>query len=468
MGTMPINKLLLQISVPMMVSMIVQALYNIVDSLFVSYLGENQFTALSLAFSMQNLMIAVAAGTGVGVNALLSKSLGEKNQKMADRTANNAITLYALTYVVFLVLGLTVVHSYFSLQLRTGTTAYANTAAIIGYGEQYLSIVMLFSFGLFAQFCMERLLVATGRAVYSMITQLTGAVINIILDPIFIFGLLGVPKMGVRGAAIATVLGQIIAACLGLFLNLRLNKDIHLRLRDCRLKGTVVRRIYAIGVPSIVMGSISSVMNFVFNQILVAFSTTAVAVFGAYFKLQSFVFMPVFGLNNGMVPIVGYNYGARKRSRILKTIKSSAVVAICIMAGGLLLFECIPGQLLKIFSASDDMLKIGIPALRIIAIHFVIAGGSIVMTSAFQALGNAVYSLIISVSRQLVVLLPVAYLLSLTGNLDLVWLSFPIAEIVSFIMCCFFMRVTMRKKLNFPDADETAAAAKPLPAENDS
>ena len=452
MGTMPINKLLITTSVPMMISMMVQALYNVVDSLFVSRLGEDAFTALSVAFAMQNLMISVAVGTGVGVNALLSKSLGEKNQKLVDKTANNAITLALLTTIFFVILGFFIPRPYYISQLKSSTGA--DMSAIVNYGVEYLSIIMIFSVGIFLQVTMERLLVSTGRTVYSMITQMFGAIINIVLDPILIFGYAGAPAMGVKGAAVATVIGQCSAAALGIFFNKKLNPDITLRFKDLALDKKVVGRIYEVGVPSIVMGSIGSVMNFAMNRILVKFSTTAVAVFGAYFKLQSFIFMPVFGLNNGMVPIVAYNYGARRKSRIKKTVRLSMCYAAIIMVIGTILFETIPGTLLRIFDASPTMVEIGVPAMRIIAVHFVIAAFSIVIMSVFQALGNAVYSLICSVSRQLVVLIPAAYLLSLTGKLDLVWLAFPMAEVVSVTMGLLFLRRTYRKKLNFPDTPE--------------
>lgn len=446
MGTMPLNKLLVTTSLPMVVAMLVQALYNIVDSIFVSRIDEAALTALSYAFSMQNLMIAIVAGTGVGVTSLLSKSLGEKNQKLVDKTANNALVLFGLTYVLFLVLGLTIAHWFFAVQ--------TDDPLIIEYGTEYLSIIMIMSFGLVFQFCFERLLMATGRTFYSMITQTVGAVFNMVFDPILIFGLGPFPKMGVRGAAIATVCGQILASILAFIFNQKFNHDIHFHWSDLPLSGYVVGRIYRVGVPSIIMSAISSVMVIGMNQILRRFTETAVAVFGVYFKLQSFVFMPVFGLNNGMVPIIAYNYGARRKKRIYGTMHLAMMYAVIMMLIGVILFETIPGPLLSIFDASATMKQIGIPALRIIAIHFPIAAFAIILSSTFQALGNGVYSLIVSLGRQLVVLVPVSYLLSLTGNIDMVWLAFPIAEIISLTLSLIFMRRIKRTELNFVDQEE--------------
>ena len=453
MGTEPIQPLLIKTSIPMVISMMVQALYNIIDSLFVARIEEDALTAVSLAFSMQNLMIAIAIGTGVGFSALVSKSLGERNFEMANYAANNAIPLYAITYLFFLVAGLTLVEPFFELQHAS--------ANITQYGNDYMKLVLICSFGMLMQICLERMLLATGKTFYSMITQATGAIINCIMDPILIFGLLGAPRLEVKGAAIATVFGQIVAAGLALYFNLKVNKELTLAFRYMKLRAEVVRRIYAVGLPSIIMASIGSFMVFGLNRILMAFTSTAAAVFGAYFKLQSFIFMPIFGINNGMVPIVAYNYGARNKARVLETVKYAAIYAIGIMLIGLILFETIPGPLLKFYDASPEMLAIGIPALRIIATHFLIAGAAIMMSSSFQALGNGVYSMIVSILRQMVALLPAAYLLSLTGNLNMVWWAFPIAEVVSFLTCCFFMRKIVREKLNFEDG----SIAPELPAE---
>lgn len=436
MGTLPVNRLLIEMSVPMMISMLVQACYNIVDSIFVAKIDEYALTAVSLVFPMQSLAIAVAAGTGVGVNALLSKRLGEKRFEEADQTANTAIVIAALEYLIFLVIGAFFSETFFAVQ--------TDIPEIIAYGKSYMSICMMLSMGMFGQFCFERLLQATGKTVYSMITQMTGAVINLILDPVLIFGLIGFPKLGIAGAAIATVTGQIVAMFVALYLNLHVNKELHFSWKKLRLKKEVLKPVFIVGVPSILMQSIGSIMVFLMNKILMGFTSTATAVFGVYFKLQSFIFMPVFGLNNGLIPIVAYNYGAGHKDRIKKTMKLGVIYAVSIMLIGLIVAELIPGTLLKMFNASDKLLEIGIPAIRIICSHFVIAGFSIVASGVFQGLGKSVYSLIVSVTRQLVVLIPVAFLLSLTGILDLVWLSFPIAELVSLMITLICLRRVMR------------------------
>ena len=441
MGVMPVNKLLISMSLPMMISMLVQALYNVVDSAFVARINENALTAVSLAFPVQNFMIAVASGTCVGVNALLSKSLGEKNQERADSTANNAIFLGFLNYVVFALFGIFGAELFFRSQ--------TDVPEIVEYGKQYLNVCCIISFGMFAQFTFERLLQATGKTFYTMITQGIGAIINIILDPIFIFGYFCIPKMGVTGAAVATVIGQICAGLLALFFNLKVNHEIHISMKHFRPDRNTIKKIYDVGVPSIIMLSIASVMSFAINKILLRFSTTAAAVFGVYFKLQSFIFMPVFGLNNGMVPIISYNYGARKPDRIMKTLKLSITYAIVIMAIGIVVFQVFPEQLLSVFNASEDMIKLGVPALRIISISFIFAGFCIVSGSAFQALGKGFLSLSNSVIRQLVILVPVAYLLSLSGNVHIVWWAFPIAEIASVTFTSIFL-VHVYKKIIKP------------------
>ena len=437
MGVQPVGRLLAGMAIPMMISMLVQALYNVVDSVFVSRISENAFNAVGLAFPLQNLMIAVGAGTAVGINALLSRSLGEKKQDMADRAAGTGIFLSLCSAVVFALIGIFLSRPFFMAQAKT-------VPEIVEMGTAYTRICLGLSVGLFCQFCFERLLQSTGRTMLSMVTQLIGAIINIILDPVFIFGLCGMPKMGVTGAAVATVLGQFVGALLAILLNLKYNPEIRIRLRLIRWDKPVVREIYRVGVPSIVMQSIGSVMTFGMNKILFVFTPTATAVFGAYFKIQSFIFMPVFGLNNGMVPIISYNYGARKPERVKKTIRLSITAAICLMLIGLALFELIPGTLLTLFNATDRMRKIGIPAFRIIAIHFLFAGFCIVSGSVFQAIGNPLHALINSVCRQLVVLLPAAWLLAQTGKLEMVWFCFPIAEIFSFTLSAIFLRKTLR------------------------
>lgn len=433
MGTMPIGKLLFNMSLPMMISMLVQALYNIVDSIFVAKLSENALTAVSLAFPLQTLLIAVGTGTGVGMNALLSKSLGEKNFKKTNATASNAAVLYFFSYLVFFILGFTIVRPFYASQIGNADQE------IMELGIEYLSTVMIFSFGLLAQVFFERLLTSTGRTIFSMTSQLTGAITNIILDPILIFGLLGAPKMGVTGAAVATVIGQCVAALVAGFCNHRYNHDVKLKFHGFRLDFHIIGTIYAVGIPTIIMQSIGSVMTYCMNRILIEFSSTATAVFGVYFKLQSFFFMPVFGLNNGITPIIAYNYGAGQRKRMLKTIKLSMLVAFCLTFIGFLCFEGIPQILLGMFNASDEMLTIGVPALRIIGIHYLIAWFCIVSGTVFQALGKAFFSMIVSIMRQLFVLIPAAYILAKLGGLHVVWWSFPIAEVISLMVSSFFL-----------------------------
>ena len=437
MGTMPENKLLLSMAVPMMISMLVQAQYNIVDSIFVSRICEDALTAVSMAFPWQNIVIAIAVGFGVGINALLSRALGQKNDERVNQVAVNGLLLAGLSYLLVLVAGLIGIRAY----MRTQT----DIETIVNYGITYLNICILCSFGVFVEITFERFLQATGRTIYSMITQLTGAITNIILDPILIFGLLGFPKLGIAGAAWATVIGQCVGAVVAVMLNHFKNPEVHLRLRHIRPNGRLMGEITAISIPSIIMSCISSLTCFVMNMILIAYSSTAVAVFGVYFKLQSFVFMPVFGLNNGMVPIIAYNYGAQKPERIHKTIRLGMVYAVAIMLVGLLVFQLIPKELLLMFDASDAMLEIGAPALRIMSLAFVFAGIGIVSGSSCQAFGYSVYSMLISIARQIVVLIPAAYLLSLTGVLRSIWFAFPIAEIFSLILSLFFLRTTLKK-----------------------
>ena len=424
--------------------MLVQALYNIVDSIFVAKLSENALTAVSLAFPLQTLLIAVGAGTGVGMNALLSKSLGEKNFKKANDTAANAAVLYILSYILFLILGFSVVKPFYLSQIGNADVE------IMEMGIEYLSTVMIFSFGLFTQFFFERLLTSTGRTIFSMTSQLTGAVTNIILDPILIFGLFGAPKMGVTGAAIATVIGQCVAGIVAAACNHKYNHDVKLSFKGFKPDLKIIGTIYAVGVPSIIMQSIGSIMTYCMNRILIEFSSTATAVFGVYFKLQSFFFMPVFGLNNGITPIIAYNYGAKQRKRMIHTIKLSMAVAFCLTFVGFIAFEAIPQVLLGMFNSSQQLLEIGIPALRIIGIHFLIAWFCIVAGTVFQALGKAVFSMIVSIMRQLFVLVPAAYILAKVGGLHAVWWSFPIAEIISLaVSLTFLIRIynTIIKKL---------------------
>ena len=439
MGTMPVGKLLIQISLPMMISMLVQALYNVVDSIFVAQISENALTAVSLAFPIQNLMISTSVGTGVGVNALLSRRLGEQNEKGVTDSALNGIFLYAITMIVFMVLGFFIPRLYFESQ--------TNNAEIIEYGVTYLEICMIVSVGLYGAILFERLLQSTGRTVLSMISQLAGAITNIVFDPLLIFGLAGFPKMGIAGAAWATVFGQIVGFIISLTLNLTKNKEIKFKLKGFRPHAKTIGEIYKVGVPSILLGSIGSVLTYLINLILGAFTMTAVAVYGVYFKLQSFIFMPVFGLNNGIVPIVAYNYGAKRKDRIMRSIKLCAIAAVTIMVAGLLIFELFPRQLLAMFNASEEMYAIGVPALRRIAIHFPVAAVCITLISVFQALGKGLLSMIVSFVRQVIVLLPAAYLLSLTGDVNNIWWAFIIAEGASAVASFIGMQMVYNKDL---------------------
>lgn len=439
MGVMPIPKLLITMSLPMIASMLVQALYNIVDSMFVAQLNENALTAVSLAFPIQNLMIAVAAGTGVGINALLSRSLGEKQFDTANTIARNGIILGVLSSLVFAIAGIFGSRLFFEIQTED--------AQIIEYGTQYMSVITIASIGIFMQITFERLMQSTGKTIFNMITQGLGAIINIILDPILIFGWFGLPAMGVTGAAVATVIGQIIAAMLGIFFNWKYNKEIHVSFKGFRPCGKTIGNIYKIGVPSIIMQSIGSLTTFGMNNILLMFSSTAATVFGVYFKLQSFIFMPVFGLTNGMIPIIAYNYGARNKKRIYQTFKLSVIMSVSIMAVGVVIFQTIPGMLLGLFEASDHMLAIGVPALRIISLSFIFAGFCIICSASFQALGNGVYSMLMSFARQIVIILPVAFIFAKTLGLNAVWFSYPIAEIVAVVMSIFMLKRIVDKKV---------------------
>lgn len=433
MGIMPVKQLIISMSLPMMISMLMQALYSVVDSIFVSHLSEQALAAVTYAFPLQNMMIALGSGTGVGINALLSRSLGERRFDRSDAAANTGLLLTFCNALLFMVIGLFGSRAFIATQ--------TSLPEIREMGATYLSIVCGFSFGLFFQMTFERLLQSTGLTVYSMASQLSGAIINTILDPIMIFGLLGCPRFGVAGAAYATVIGQCLAALIGLVLNLKKNTEIHYSFRGILSpKAETIGRIYYVGVPSILMMSIGSAMTYGMNQILSIFSDTAVAVFGVYFKLQSFFFMPVFGLNNGVIPVLAYNYGARKKERIREALRFSMLVAVAIMGFGTLLFELIPARLLGFFNASEEMLQIGVPALRIICLSYMMAGACIAMGSIFQAFSRSFYSLFVSIGRQLVVLLPAAWLLSRTGSVTMVWWAFPIAEVVSGILSVIFFR----------------------------
>lgn len=458
MGTMPVNKLLISMALPMVISMLVQALYNIVDSLYVARISaeQNELTAISLAFAAQNFMIAVATGTGVGINALLSKSLGEKDHKTANKIASNGVFLALCSYIVFLVLGFTFMETY--MRWMTGIEE------VIVAGVDYLSICYIFSFGIFGEIVMERLMISTGKTHLAMITQGVGAIINILLDPIFIFesfdlGFIHINGfgLGIAGAAVATVIGQIVAFIVALFLNAAFNREIKLSVRGFRPSGSIIGRIYTIGIPSIVMASIGSVMNILLNGILNGFTEViegtkqtvgqiAQTSFGVYFKIQSFIFMPIFGLNNGIVPIVAYNYGAQKRRRMMGTVKLGCLYAVGYMALGFAAFQLFPEALLSLFNMTDPaVLRIAVPCLKVISISFVFAGVCIILGSVFQALGKSIYSMFVSIARQLVVLIPVAYILASFGDAAIVWWAFPIAEIASVIASAVFFTVIYKR-----------------------
>lgn len=441
MGTMPVNKLLLSMALPMMISMIVQAMYNVIDSIFVAKISENALTAVSLVFPIQSLMISVGSGLCVGINALLSRYLGAKDTDGVKKSALNGIFLVACSYLIFLFIALFGASAFMESQ--------TTNEEIVRHGAEYLRICCIFAFALFTQMTFERLLQSTGKTMYTMFTQMTGAIINIILDPILIFGLFGMPRMEVAGAAIATVIGQTVAGCLAVIFNIKYNKEISLSFKGYLPNWHTISKILYIGIPSILMASMGSVMTFCMNKILIVFvSTTAAAVFGVYFKLQSFVFMPVFGLNNGMVPIVAYNLGARNKERLLKTVKLSIIYAVSIMLLGLVIMQTIPDKLLLLFNASDHMLEIGVPALKAISLSFIFAGFCIISLSFFQALGNGILSAAVSFIRQLIILIPVAFIICKTGHPDKVWYSFAVAEIASVSLCIIFMRYMHKKVIS--------------------
>ncbi len=449
MGTMKIPKLLFSISVPIIISMIVQALYNIIDSIFVAYFDNDAGTgALTLAFPVQNLILAMALGLAVGTNALLSRSLGQKDEKKANLIAGQGFFLTFCGYVPFLIFGLFFLEPF--VKMQTGGEGLLHQ-----YSMDYLSIVTIGSVGVFIQVVTERLLQATGKSVYSMVVQLSGAITNIILDPILIFGWLGAPAMGVKGAAVATVIGQFVSAGTGIFMNLKFNKDIRLKIKNFLPKAKILVEMLVIGIPSVLMQAIGSVMTFAMNNILLTFSQFAMNVFGVYFKLQSFVFMPVFGLNNGMIPIVAFNYGANKRDRMVATIKLALAAAVGYMTLGFLVFQFFPTALLLLFNASEEMIALGIPALRIISISFLLASLSVILISMFQALGKSIYSLFVSIGRQLVILIPAAYLLSLSGKVELVWWAFPIAELIGCALSIIFAVIVV--KTAFPKKEQPEA-----------
>lgn len=444
MGYMPVGKLVFTMSLPMIISMLVQACYNIIDSIYISRFSEEALAAVSYAFPAQNLMIGFATGVGVGVNAVLSKSLGEKNYKGVNKAAGNGLLLAVVSYVLFLIFGLFGANWFISFQTET--------QSIIEYGTDYLSVCCCFSFGIFGEVLFERYMQSTGRTIYTMFTQGIGAICNIILDPIFIFGYLGFPAMGAKGAAIATVIGQIIAFLIAVVLNALKNPEVKLDKDAFVPDRHIIGRILEVGIPSILMMAVGSLMTTGMNKILHRFSDLAVTVFGVYFKLQSFVFMPIFGLNNGVIPIVAFNYGARHKKRMVKAVKVACFAASGFMAFGLLIMQVFPAQALSLFDASPAMLEIAVPALRIISTSYIFAGICIALGSVFQALGHGTYSTIVSIARQLLILLPTAYLFSLSGKLNLVWLAFPIAEIMSItVTIILFVRIYRNVIKEIPD-----------------
>lgn len=439
MGVMPVRKLLITMSLPVVISMFVQAMYNLIDSIFVAQINQDALTAVNMAFPMQSLMIAFQTGLGVGMNAMISRLLGEKKPRDAGYAATHGLILTLVNYLIFLAVGLTAVRAFFSVQSKSG--------AVIRYGEEYLSVICVFSFGLFFQICFERLLQATGKTVYSMIMQGVGALINIFLDPVFIFGVefLGIPAMGMRGAAIATVLGQCIACGLGAFLHFKFNKDLKLVFKGFKPDFNIIKKIYAVGIPSILMSALVSVMTYCMNIILKDYEEAAATAFGVYFKLQSFVIMPVFGMNNGIVPIIAYNYGARKGERIVKTVKLGVIYASAVMLIGLALFQFLPGFFLSFFNPDEALIRIGIPALRTISIGFVFTGACIVLTSALQSLGNGIQSLIVFLVRLLVPVLPLAWLFGRLWGVEAIWFALPVSEVCGLTLAVIFVLRTMRR-----------------------
>ena len=439
MGTMPINKLIINMSLPLITSMFVQAFYNIVDSLFVARINEDALTAVSMSFPAQNLMISAGVGVGVGITALIARYLGAHDEKGITRVVHNGIFLGILNSILFALFGIFLAKFYFEFQKASGI--------IETYGIQYLSICSIFAFSIIMEITFERMLIASGKTIYTMITQSTGAIINIIFDPIFIFGLFGFPKMGIVGAAVATIFGQTVAMFMALYFNVVKNHEVRISIKKFAVDFKTIVNIYEIGFPSIVMQSAASFMIFQLNNLLASFSTTATAVLGVYFKLQSFVILPVFGLNNSVISIVSYNYGAGKIKRLLKTMKVANIYAFSIMLAGFVLCQILPVQILKIFDASDNMLAIGVPALRIISFSFLIAPFSIVSSGTFQALGKGTFSLIISLIRQLIIILPLSYLLSRITGMKGVWVAFPIAEIVAGILTIIYLRKLYKNEI---------------------
>ena len=437
MGTLPINKLLITISGPIIISMMIQALYNVVDSFFVAKISEDALAAVSLAFPMQNIMIGVSTGTAIGIGANLSKALGEKNQKRVNDFALNGIFLCVLSVLFFMILGVTTAKSFMSMQTDVDN--------IIESGTVYLRICTFFSAGIFGEIIFQRLLQATGKTFYSMLGQLTGALTNIILDPILIFGLFGMPKLGITGAAIATVIGQIGGAAVTVIFNLKVNREIQFNIREFKPSVSIIKEIYSIGVPAMINNSLMPIMAFGMNRILIGFSTSATAIMGVFIKLQSFIFMPVIGMNNGLISIVAFNYGSRKKDRIIGSIKMALKYSLLFTGAGTVAFQIFTGNILRLFLAETKTLEMGVVAFRIISITFIISGFTFILCAVFQALGKSILSLIVQGLRQLALLLPMAYILSLLNNLDMVWLAFPFADVIALIICLLiYLRISKK------------------------
>ncbi len=440
LGVMPIPRLLVTMALPLILSMFVQALYNVVDSFFVARMGEDALAAISLAFPIQHLMIAVSTGTAVGINAILSRSLGERDTEKANQAANNGLFIAFISSLLFVIFGLFFTRSFMEMQ--------TSQQQIVDFGQDYLRICCIFSFGAFGQVTLERLLQSTGKTFYTMITQILGTVINAVLDPILIFGLFGFPAMGVAGAAVATVFGQLCSMALAFYFNVTKNHDIKLVWKGFSPDMKIIKEIYKIGIPSILMMSITSVTTFGINKILLAFSSTATAVYGVYYKLQSFALMPTLGLSNGLIPIVAYNLGARNRERIIEAIKISMVYAAGIMFISFSIGQIFPEQLLRIFNASDEMLRIGVPAIKTISIHFLGTGFCVNSVAIFNSMGYSIFSLLLAIARQIVIVLPAAYVLSLLGDVDKIWWAYPIAEVGALTISILFLKYLYKKVID--------------------
>lgn len=438
MASTPMLKLIISMSMPSMFSMLIQALYNIVDSMYISFYSTDALTAVSLVFPIQMLLVSVAVGTGVGINSLVSRRLGEKRFGEANSAATHGVVLAVASWILFVVLGLLFIEPYFSMMDATPLVKQMSCT--------YTNIVVYLSLGCFVQCIFEKTLQATGNMFYPMLFQLTGAIINIILDPIFIFGYLGVPQMGIAGAAIATVTGQIAAMIFSTVIIFTKSHDVHITFKGFKLDLKIIRDIYSVGLPSIIMQAIGSVLTTALNKILIGFSEAAVSVFGIYFKLQSFVFMPVFGLNQGVMPIMGYSYGAHSKKRLVSALKYGCVIAFFIMLAGMIIFWSIPEAMLMMFNATDEIMTIGVPALRIISLCFTSAAIGIMFSTLFQAIGIGINSLIISLLRQIIILLPAAYFLSMIG-LEAVWYAFPIAEGISLITSIVLFRFVYKSHI---------------------